>query len=164
MKKIIILVIIILVLIGLYLGVYAYSLSKVEIKEIKINKLEEISSSEFTINGYCEVYNNGIIPVKVSHVEYIISLDKNNHTLATGFVQGGKIPPKESVKYPISNKVEWIPTSELLLEIITPGDTYATISGEVYVVFNIILPFTEKINLEEYIKQFITGQIEEFLK
>jgi len=157
MKKIIIPVIIVLLLIGTYLGIYIYSLSKVEIKEIKINNLEEISSSGFTITGYCEVYNNGIIPVKISHVEYIISLDKNNHTLATGFVQGGKIPSKKSVKYPISNNIKWVPTSELILDLITQKEVYATISGEVHVIdlIGIVLSFTEKIDIKKYVVEQI---------
>ena len=64
--------IIFLVILGILLfsGLYVYSLSKVEIRAVGVNQLQDISLSGFTLGGDIDVYNGGLLTVSVDHVTY----------------------------------------------------------------------------------------------
>jgi len=144
--------------------IYIYSLYKVEIKDISINQLEDISLSGFTLGGDIEVHNKGIIAVKIKQITYSITLDDTNTQLASGLIQGASIPAKQTVSFPFSSRISWVPTAELAWNLITPGKTNATIKGDIHIVdlgfIEIKRSFEKKIDLEPYIVQFAEEQVE----
>lgn len=75
-------------IIGIFLILYIYSLSKIEVRSVNLDNIGDISMSGFTLNGYVEVYNGGLIPVHIDHVEYDVTLEKTGDILADGNVQG----------------------------------------------------------------------------
>ncbi len=160
--KFLVLAIGILLLIG---GIYVYSLSKVEIRSINFNSLEDISMSGFTLNGYVEVYNGGLIPVGIDHVQYDVILEKTGNKLANGYIQGATISPGAVARFPIKNRINWVPTAEMAVDLLNPGDTYIKISGTVYIanlqIIEFKIPFQQRINIEQYIRQFITNAIQQ---
>ena len=154
----------ILVIIGIaYSGLYIYSLSKVEIKDVKVNGLEDVSLSGFTLSGNIELYNGGIVPVSFDHIEYAINLESDNHLLGNGYIRGDTLIPGKTTAVPFSNKINWIPAAEVALNLITPGKTYANINGIVFFKFlgfiDFEKSFTHRVDLEIYIKQFIKQTI-----
>ncbi len=158
--------IIFLVILGILLfsGLYVYSLSKVEIRAVGVNQLQDISLSGFTLGGDIDVYNGGLLTVSVDHVTYKVVLESSGKQLASGFIEGKSVPPKETVSFPFSNKINWVPTPEVAWNLITPGKTYAKISGSVSVVdlgfVEFKLRFEERVDLEQYIGQFAKQKAE----
>lgn len=144
-------------------GIYIYSLSKIEVRSINFNNLEDASLSGFTLNGYIEVYNGGLIPVGIDHVQYDVILEKTGNMLANGYVQGTTISPGTIVRFPTTNRIDWTPTAEMAVDLLNPGDTYILISGNVYVAnlqfIEFKLPFQQRVNIEQYIRQFIANAV-----
>jgi hypothetical protein len=163
-KKVFWIIIIIILSILIYASLYVYSLSKIDVKAVRINSLQDISLSGFTLGGEVDVYNDGIITVGISKITYSLALDGTGTQLASGVINGDDIPVKETASFPFSNKISWIPTAEVAWNLITPGKTYATLSGTVHVAdvgfFELKKPFEQKIDLEPYIKQFARDQVQ----
>lgn len=144
-KKIVIGLTIIFLVLG---GLYFYSLSKIEIRSINFNKLQDINSSD--IRGNVEVHNGGIIPVGIDRITYDIILEADGSQLAQGYIQGTTISPGSTTNYPISSKITWIPSEELAKNLIARENTYARVSGTV----NHKISFQTIIDVGQYIKQF----------
>ncbi len=149
---------------ALLLGVsYVYTLSKIELKSVNINSLQDISLSGFTLGGNIMLYNGGIMPVGINHISYEVQLEKYGTVLTEGYIQGEVISPGQTVSFPFSNKINWVPTAELAFSLIMPGETYATVSGTIYIadlkIIDFKVPFQARINLGEYIKQFAVQKI-----
>jgi hypothetical protein len=158
-------VFIIIICFLIYSGLYVYSLSKVEVIDVRVNNLQDVGLSGFTLGGEVDVYNGGVLKVDISQITYSLVLDGTGNTLASGLISGDEIPVKETVSFPFSNKINWIPTAELAWNLITPGKTYATLRGTVYVAdlgfIDFKIPFEKKIDLEAYIRQFVKNKVEE---
>lgn len=146
-------------------GIYIYSLSKIEVRSISFNNIEDISLSGFTLNGYVDVYNGGLVPVEIDHVQYEIILEKTGNRLANGYVQGTTISPGKTVKFPIANRINWVPTAEMATDLLNPGDTYIKVSGNVYVAnlqfVEFKIPFQQRVNIEQYIRQFVASTVQQ---
>lgn len=160
MAKFLILIIGIVILFG---GIYIYSLSKIEVRSINFNNLKDISLSGFTLSGYVEVYNGGLIPVGIDHIQYDVILEKTGNRLANGYIQGATISPGTTARFPATNRIDWTPTAEMAIDLLNPGDTYIKVSGNVYVAnlqfIEFKIPFQQRINIEQYIRQFIVDTV-----
>ena len=146
-------------------GLYGYSLSQVQVRDVRISSLQDISFSGFTLGGSIELYNGGILPVGVDYVTYKVVLEETDLELASGRIEGKTISPKNVESFPFSNKVNWVPSAELALRLVTPGKSYAKVSGIVNVAdFGIVdfkVPFEARVDLESYIRQFARQKIEQ---
>lgn len=152
----------------IYGGLYVYSLYQVEVSDLRVGSIQDISLSGFTLGGELDVYNGGLIGVEISKIDYSLVLDETGDSLASGSVQGGKISAKKTASFSFSNKIDWVPTAELAKNLIKSGKTYATLSGIVYMDLGIVdikKPFREeKIDLEEYVRQFIIAEVEDAIE
>jgi len=156
---------IVLVLALILMVLYVYSLSQVDVERITINELQDISLTGFTLGGDIYLYNGGIIPVWIDHIDYKIILESSGNELTSGYIKGTMIPPRKTVNFPFSKKINWIPSAEVAWGLITPGKTYAKIFGTVYVAdlkfIDFKIPFEKKVDLEVYIRQFAKTKFEE---
>jgi hypothetical protein len=164
-KKIKIAILLIFLALLVYGGLYVYSLSQVRVVNVNVNQLQNIGLSGFTLSGDIEIYNGGIVPVGINHLDYFVTLESNGRELANGRIGGGKIPPRRTISYPLSTRISWIPTSQVAWGLITPGATYAKVAGTVYVadlkVIDFKVPFSTRVNIEQYIRQFAKSKIQQ---
>ncbi len=160
--KLFVLIIGIIVIFG---GLYVYSLSKIEVRSVNFNNIGDIGSSGFTLNGYVEVYNGGLIPVGIDYIQYNVVLEKTRNILVDGHIQGNTISPGATVKFPVTNRINWVPTTEMAMDLLNPGDTYIIVSGNVNVanlqIIEFKIPFQQRINIEQYIRQFVTNVVQQ---
>jgi LEA14-like dessication related protein len=163
MKKLNLFILLVLIALIGYGGAYIYSLSEIEVRSVNINRLTGISLSGFSLNGDINLYNGGIVPVKVSHINYDITLEQNGRELTTGYIEGRKIKPKQTAKFPMSNTINWVPSASVALGLITPGQTFAKVDGVVHVAdlkfIEFKVPFSKRVDLEPYIKQFVVTKV-----
>lgn len=151
------------ILIG-YVILYFYSLSKIEVRSMEIKDLQDVSLKGFNLGGNIELYNGGVMEVSIDHLEYTVVLESSGSEISKGYIEGAKIPAKQSVTFPISSEIYWVPTAELALNLITSKNTYAKIKGDAYVnlkIYPVKVPFEKRIDLEPYIKQFVKNKIEQ---
>jgi hypothetical protein len=148
----------------IYGGLYAYSLSKIEVVNVRVDSLQDVSLSGFTLGGEIDVYNGGVLKVSVSQITYSLDIDGSEKQLTSGIIKGAEIPAKDTVSFLFSSRVNWTPTAEIAWNLITPGKTYATLSGTVYAAdlgfIYIKTHFEKKVDLEDYISQFAKNQPE----
>jgi hypothetical protein len=163
-KALLIISIIIVGILG-YSGLYAYSLSKVKVIDVSINSLENVNPNGFTLGGDISVYNGGTLKADVSKIIYSVVLDKTGDQIASGLIEGRKIASKETANFSFSNRINWTPAADLALDIITGGNSNATLKGSAYVAdlgfVELKAPFEKKIDLEAYIRQFVNSKIAE---
>jgi len=167
MKLILKISLIVLILGLIYGGLYVYSLTKIDVPEVQLNSLEDVNLNAFKISGNIILQNDGFVPIKIGRVKYNITLDFNGEKLSEGELEGTWILPKQQKEYFFSNKIFWSPSASLMLDLLKLGSTTATIEGFVYV-SRFKIPFSQSIDLEEYIGQFteeiidnMVNQIEE---
>ncbi len=154
----------ILIILG---GLYIYSLSKIELQKVTVNELQNINLSGFTFGGNIKLYNGGVLPVGVKKITYKITLENSGNELGSGYIEGKTISAKQTADFPFSQEINWAPTSEVALGLITPGQTFAKVEGTVYVadlkITEFKVPFEMRVDLEQYIKQFAETKIQESL-
>ena len=144
----------------LLIGLYLYSLSEVSLKSLSVNKLEDISLKGFTLSGNVELYNGGVLPVKVDHVHYEVILESDNRQLAQGNIKGKWILPKSSSEHRFETKIYWETTAEMIMHLLERGDTYIQIRGSAYI-GGLKIQFMKRVNIEEYLKQFAKEKVGE---
>lgn|SRR3989338_1123045 len=161
-------VLVLFVLVTALVGAYVYTLSKVEVRQVSFNSLESIDLTGFTLSGYVEVYNGGILPIGVDYIEYDIILEDSNAVLSSGQIEGDLVSPQQTKKFGLNQRVNWVPTAEVALRLVTPGETYAIVRGVVHVAdlgfVEFKVPFETKFDLEVYLKQFIKSKVQEVTK
>jgi hypothetical protein len=159
-----IIVSVVILLVLILVGLYVYSISKISVENVRVNSLKEVSTSGFTLSGDIDLYNGGVLPVGIDHIIYTVVLEQGNKTLASGTIDGRTIPAGKVASFPFTNKISWVPTLDVAIGLITPGKTYAKVSGTVYVadlkVAEFKVPFEARIDLEEYIKQFAKENVQ----
>lgn len=148
---------IIIILALIVLGLYSHSFYKIELQDMRINEIKDFSMQGFTLSGNVDVYNGGLMKVGIKKIDYTVLLEKNE--LATGTIEGKKILPKQTISLPIETRVNWIPSADLALKLLQPGNSQAKIVGTVHVTDSIQIFFEKDIELEQYLKLFLEETI-----
>lgn len=158
----------IFILIIAYLGVQAYSLSKVDVTAVEFDKISRINTSGFMLEGYVSMVNEGILNVRIDHIDYQIVLDQTDEVLSRGSIQGKKIMPKEEGKFDTSAFISWNPAKDAAVGLLLQDETNATVSGDAYVsllgFIETKIPFEEKVDLKPYFKEAIGNKINDIVK
>jgi len=163
--KISLIVVIVLVVV---VSLYVHSLYNVKIEDVQVNDLQDVSLKGFVVGGNIFVHNGGLLPVGVDKIEYTIVLEDSGKELANGIVNSTLVMPQKTASFPFSNSINWVPTAEIAVNMITGGNTYVKISGEVTVIdlsfAEIKLPFEQRIDLKPYITQFAKQKVQEIVQ
>jgi len=163
LKAVLVLVFALVLCVGLYLGLYAYSASKVEVRDIRVGSLGNITLGGFELLGDVELYNGGVIPVSVERIDYTLTLEEDGTELARGVIYGGDIPAKGSVDYAFSTHVSWMPSAQLAASLLSGEGTYARLQGTARLkrvwFIDVSVPFEYRIDLGAYLKQFVEEQV-----
>jgi len=160
---------ILLLIIIIIISLYIHTLTRVELKDVTINPPTNISEQGFTLGGNIDLYNGGMLPVNIKGINYTVTLEFSGATLLSGTIEGKKLVVKNITSFPFSNQIQWQPSIELAIRLLVPGGTYARIQGTISVVelgpINFNIPFEQRIDLEQYVQQFVQQQdTEELLK
>lgn len=141
-------------------GLFAYSAKDVEVVSADISTIKDLSFTGVTIEGDIEVYNGGFLPVIVDMITYTVMLENVEGIVGEGNITGGTVMPGENGVFPVVIRLEWIPSLETALELITSEKTFAEVSGIVHIAelkgfIKLELPFTARVNLQGYVEQFM---------
>jgi len=157
--------IIVIIILAVVLSLYVYSLYHIKIEDVQVNALQDVSLSGFTVGGNISVHNGGLLPVGVDKIEYSIVLEDSGNELASGIINGSFVMPAKTAEFPFLNSIKWVPTAEIAVNMLTGGNTYVRISGEVTVIdwsfIEIKLPFEKRMDLKPYVMQFAKQKVQE---
>jgi len=146
------------VILLVYLGAYAYSAQHLEVTDLSF-ELSGVSAEGFSLMGDLTVLNNGLVPVGIEYATYSVFLDEE---LANGsVVVDSWVWPGETEDYSVTVDVNWAPAAELALNLLTPEGTFVTVSGDIYLVGSVSIPFEVEVDVEPFLKQFIKDTISE---
>lgn len=154
----------IVVIVFMLIVAYAHTLKQIDITDISVYKLQ-VDPAGFTVQGHVSVYNGGLLPIDVQYIEYWITSKGNE--LARGKAEGTMIMPKKEAKIAYSSNVLWQPTAATALSMLEPGDTYATLEGNVVIdIFGIEtkIPFKKEFNVEEYLRTIVAQKAQEWVQ
>lgn len=165
MKKLIPFIIIFILL--TYLGLYAYSLSRIEVSSVDFTDIRKVNSTGFFLDGKVKLFNNGTVGVFIDRVEYEIVLDFSNESLSRGVINGESIRKGEFNDLRLSSEISWNPAKDAALGLIMRKDINATVSGYVYIIdmgfFELKVPFSETIDIKPLLRDFIQSKIKNAL-
>jgi len=155
----------VLIALGLYGYLYYDSLTKLELRDFYVNDLEDLSLDGFTLEGNINVYNGGVLTVGMDHIEYNVTMESTGALLAQGNIEGKKIQSKEITEFSFLATIEWVPTIDTAVELISAEQVNVIIKGDVYVAdiyfTEIIVPFEHTVDIKPYVMQFAQQKIEE---
>jgi anionic cell wall polymer biosynthesis LytR-Cps2A-Psr (LCP) family protein len=158
----------ILIISVLYSLAYLYSLTQVTVERIEVNSLQDVSMTGFTLGGNIFVRNDGIVDVSIRHIQYAVTLQATQQELANGIIPGDKVPAGSSVAFPMSTRINWVPTAVFAKQLFNGGNTKILIHGTVDVanlgITSITVPFEKEIDLGEYIRQFIMEEVKQVVQ
>ena len=141
-------------------GLFAYSAKDVEIVSADISTIKDLSFTGVTIEGEIEVHNGGFLPVIVDMITYSVVMEDIEGVVGEGNITGKTVMPGENEMFPVVIRLEWVPSLETALELITSNSTYAEVAGIVHIAelkgfIKLELPFTARVNLQGYVEQFM---------
>ncbi|MDD5111234.1 MAG: LEA type 2 family protein [Candidatus Altiarchaeota archaeon] len=155
------------IVLAAYLGLYAYSASRIEARDVGLVRVEDFSMEGFSLLGYVELYNGGLIPVSVDSVDYRLILEDGGVELAKGSIEGGSIPVKESVNRTFTTNVKWTPTAETALRILKGDETFVKLQGSVHVkrllFIDVSVPFEYRLDINAYIRELVEAHAKNIL-
>lgn len=150
------------------ISLYIHAVYNVKLENVQVNDLQDVSLKGFVVGGDISVHNGGLLPVGVDKIDYQIILEDSGKELANGAVKGTLIMPQKTANFSFSNSINWVPTAEIAVNMVTGGNTYVKISGEVTVIdwsFLVIkLPFEKTVDLKPYITQFAKQKVREIVQ
>jgi hypothetical protein len=142
-----------------YLGVYAYSASKLEVRQVMVTDLRNISLDGADLAGFVELYNGGVISVSIDRVEYRLVMEDSKRELMSGTLIGGSIPAGESLNYTFTNRLNWAASADAAYKFLVSDKKTALIEGRVYVAkigfIDLEIPFEQRIDLKNHINSYL---------
>jgi LEA14-like dessication related protein len=152
--------------IAAYIGLYIYSASKVEVRQVQLTSIENISLEGAELVGIIELYNGGLVPVSVERIDYRLILEHDGTELVKGAINGGAIPANRALNYSYSIRINWKPTAGLAYQLLTNETAYVRFEGTVQLTkiwfIDVSIPFEKRINLENYLNQYIKQELEKY--
>lgn len=141
---------------------YAQGLKDVSLERFDIEGITNINSNSFTILGNFYIKNPSQISVPIQSVTYDVILKENNEKLSSGTIAGVLLEKEKTTTLPFQQEVQWIPTTQLALQLATQNHVYATIKGTIYIqpqekIYE--LPFEQEVDIKAYIMQFAQEQV-----
>lgn len=152
---------ILLAVIG-YAGYYFYSFTQLQVTDVSVTKLTDLSIKGFSFSGHIEVYNPNLISVSIKRIEYGVVFEPTSQLLSSGILEGRKLPSKQAVRVPFHENISWAPALSLILQLVTSKEPVNIVfSGNVYVTEKIKIPFIYKMDVREYLVQYVESQKQE---
>ncbi|MFC1752583.1 hypothetical protein ACFL96_04220 [Thermoproteota archaeon] len=141
-----------------YLGLYMYSLSQVELRNLVLDEIE-MQETGFSLSGEIEMYNGGLVTIGINWLNYTVHLESTGDLLGKGHLTGTDIKPKQGKNYPFSTDIEWVPSADLAKQLIEPGQANIIVKGNVSVsLLDKRIPFEKKVDIKPFLMKFAVEQ------
>ncbi|MEK6916357.1 MAG: hypothetical protein AABW92_01310 [Nanoarchaeota archaeon] len=154
--------IILLVLAGGVLFFLGKNLNQASLKNFNLDNIQDITTDSFTITGNLLVNNPSKLSIPVKSVDFDIILKESKELLTSGHISSFNLEIGES-NIPIEQEVNWVPTAQLALELITKEHVYALVVGKIKInlpgLEKYEIPFNKEVDIKDYVKQFASEQI-----
>ena len=106
--------------------------------------------------------NPSKLSIPVKSIDYEIILKETEEVLSSGSIPSFILEVGES-QIPFEQKVRWVPTAELALQLATEEHVYAVVEGKIIIdlpkLESYELPFSEEVDIKDYVKQFVTDKL-----
>ncbi|MBW3001657.1 LEA type 2 family protein [Candidatus Woesearchaeota archaeon] len=151
----VVILLILLIAIGGYAAYYFYAFTQLKVTDVKISQFTDFSLKGFSFVGFIDVYNPNLISVKINRIDLSVVFEPTDQKLASGFLQGEKLPAKQVTRIPFQQNISWAPALSLVLQLATSKEpANIVLTGNVFVTDEIKLPFVYKVDIREYFKRY----------
>ncbi|MBW3013697.1 LEA type 2 family protein [Candidatus Woesearchaeota archaeon] len=165
-KKLIIIGIIVFVAIIISYGSYVYyAYHHIDVVDVEITKLSDLSLEGMTIHGKLKLHNPHYVRLFIADISYDILL--NNNRIGSGSIDGEKLYGLQTKEFDFRHELIWHPSVEYLRSIASEDRTHFSIKGNVHLRrfgINMYFPFETEMDLERYIPEMILGFTSDALK
>jgi len=156
-----VILLILLIAVGGYIAYYFYAFTQLKITDVEISEFTDFSLKGFSFNGYIDVHNPNLIAVNINRIDLSVIFEPTDQKLASGYLQGEKLPAKQVTRIPFQQNISWAPALSLVLQLATSKEpANIVLSGNIFVTDKIKLPFVYKIDVREYFQQYAEQYIE----
>jgi len=157
----VVILLILLIAIGGYVAYYFYAFTQLKITDVEVSEFTDFSLKGFSFNGYIDVHNPNLIAVNINRIDLSVIFEPTDQKLASGYLQGEKLPAKQVTRIPFQQNISWAPALSLVLQLATSKEpANLVLSGNIFVTDKIKLPFVYKVDVREYFQQYAEQYIE----
>lgn len=136
------------------------------LQDFELNSLNSINSNSFTITGSFSIDNPSKLSIPIESIHYDVVLEETEETISTGEIPSFVLEKQSITRIPFEQEVNWVPTANLAVELLTKDKVYATVEGKIKIDLPKIeqyeIPFSRKIDIKEYTDQFVTENLGNF--
>jgi len=162
-KKLVIIAIVILLLVG---GAYfaVQDVKRITVEGFDIIGFEVNSLRSFTIVGKAYVNNPSMFTIPAKSFKYYVILEDTGETISSGSIPNIELKSKSLNTIAFAHTVEWIPTLDLVLQLITKEQVLIVVAVDIEIDFlgiNYIIPFERTIDIREYLVEFAAEKVQE---
>ena len=152
-------IILLFLLVAAAVGFYFFNgIQNVSVEKFEITGVSAISADYFSITGNLYVKNPSQVDIPVDSVDYEVVMKENNQLLGTGSLNSFIVTKSQTTKIPLNQQIQW--TSGLAAASLTKDKVFIVIKGNVHVHnVNYPIPFSQEIDIKEYIDEFAGSQI-----
>jgi len=157
----VVILLVLLIAVGGYAAYYFYAFTQLKITDVKISEFTDFSLKGFSFAGYIDVHNPNLIAVNINRIDLSVIFEPTDQKLASGYLQGEKLPAKQVTRIPFQQNISWAPALSLVLQLATSKEpANMVLSGNIFMTEKIKLPFVYKVDVREYFKQCAEQYIE----
>ena len=146
-------------------GLYGYSLTRIEVVDVRITGVSEISLEGFTISWQATACNPNPTPIYLKKIEFDVIF--NNKSWYHGKIADFKVDAKSERVYVFEEPIEWNISIMMMRNIIESGNANVRVEGVVTVAefgfVNIQIPFSDDMDIKKELTEFVTQKTEEII-
>ena len=140
-----------------------HDITDASLDHFEITDIKDITTESFVLEASLFVNNPSDISIPIKKVEYTISLKDTGEEIGSGTIDPFTLEKNTITEIPFEQKINWVPTTQLLAQWATQEHVYMIVNGTVTLDVQALegyeLPFNEQVDIKEYTDQFI----EEFI-
>ena len=130
------------------------------LEKFELNKISNVDSDSFTLNGNLFVKNPSKSPIPIEAVEYDIYIKDTNEKIGSGTIAGFVLEANKVTTIPLNQKVRWVPTISLVRQLALKEKVLIEIRGKIKISNEQLkgyeIPFLAQTDIKEYMKNKIT--------
>lgn len=135
---------------------YGRGIEKASIEDFQIDEITEFTLDSFTLQGRILVNNPSQLSIPIKSITYDLILEEYREKISSGSIPEFTLEKTTISTIPFYQEVKWVPSTNLILSLITKDEVFLIIKGQARMnipkIEDYAIPFQTKVDIKPYVQ------------